>query len=421
MRKFLALCLAAGTLVALALPGVAGAGAETVRVRIVAAGADRAELQSRHGVRHDFGALGFTTDVPASALPALASRPGVRVEQVPYAQPIALAEGAAAGRAPQRSTAVPTARVPWGIHVVYDGTLGTGEPTGGEGIRVAVLDTGIYTGHPDFTGKSFFACLDYTGRGSAPKQGCTDRNGHGTHVAGTIAANGGTGTGIFGVAPAAQLGAYKVCGPSGCAYDDIAAAIDRATADGARIISMSLGGSAGNDLLLAAIRRAVSAGVLVVAAAGNSGPDDDTIAYPAAYPEVVAVASVYQETAGTDYSAANLIVNSWSSRGMAGSSGADGIQEREVEVAAPGYLVESTWKDGGYQTLSGTSMATPHISGLAAKMWNAWGGTADAVRKALQDTARLHDVTRSNQGNGVIQSGRDGYDNAAGYGSARIR
>lgn len=415
MRRPLGLLLGVILLVLVAVPSVAGAQGETVRVGIRGSGAAPGQLARQYGVRHNFGALGFTTDVPEAAVAALMARGDVAVTRVPVWNPLA----EPAGRPGGSTRKLPSTQVPYGIQTMYNGALGSAtKPSGGVGMKVAVIDTGIYTAHADFAGKSFFQCLDYTGAGTVPKSGCADAEGHGTHVAGTIAANGGSdGKGIYGVAPAAALGAYKVCGRRGCYVDDIAAAMDQAVADGAKIISMSLGGSSADAYTRDAAQRAAQAGVLMVVAAGNSGPGDDTIAYPSAYPETLAVASVYQAQAGTDYSAGNLVVNSWSSRGKSDSNGADGIQEREVEVAAPGYMVESTWRDGGYNTISGTSMATPHVSGLAAR---AWQGSAQATRDWLVAQAKKYDVTRSNQGSVGIQEGRQGYDNAAGYGSTRL-
>lgn len=259
----------------------------------------------------------------------------------------------------------PSAQAPWGIVEVNGGS-------GGAGVKVAVLDTGVYKDHLDLKA-NIVDCKDATKRGI--RKGCTDSSGHGTHVAGTISANGGTdGKGILGVAPEAELMAIKVCGASGCWGDDIAAGIYYAADNGANIISMSLGGDTQSSLIRDAIYYAVvDNGVLVVAAAGNDGSADGSIDYPGANVKVIAVGAI-------DSSGA---VPSWSSRGI--NNGDYIIEEREVEFGAPGVSVESTWKDGCYNTISGTSMATPHIAGLAAKLWQ---GSASATRTYLKSIAK---------------------------------
>ncbi|MBI4738052.1 S8 family serine peptidase, partial [Candidatus Woesearchaeota archaeon] len=199
------------------------------------------------------------------------------------------------------------------------------------------------------------------------------------HVSGTIAANGGAdGKGIFGVAPQANLWMVKVCGAGGsCWSDDIATAIRYAADQGTNVISMSLGSNSESTLIRDAITYAVDKGVLVVAAAGNDGPEDGSIDWPGANAAVVAVGAIDSAEA----------VASWSSRGV---NDGDYVKEaREVEFGAPGVSVLSTWSNGCYATLSGTSMATPHVSGLAAKLWQ---GSAAATRQYLQDMAKLHDL-----------------------------
>jgi subtilisin len=311
----------------------------------------------------------------------------------------------------------PSDQTPWGIETIY-GDSGITTTSGGAGVRVAVIDTGI-SSHLDFadkdvTGdgiadKKIAQCLDYTG--GKIKNSCSDGNGHGTHVAGTIAANGGVDNkGIYGVSPDATLLVYKVCTNGGmCSGDAIAAAIKRAADDGANIISISLGGSSLSTSEKNAIDYAVSNGVLVIAAAGNSGPNLNTISYPAAYNKVVSVAALEQGT--------TLRVADFSSRGQDIPFNAE--SDRLVEVSAPGRSIESTWKDGGYNTISGTSMATPHISGLAAKIWftildgNNDGKINDDVRVQMQNSASANDII-----SGI--HARAGYDPAAGLGLARL-
>jgi len=258
----------------------------------------------------------------------------------------------------------PSIQIPWGIEMVNGGS-------GGAGVTVAVLDTGVDTDHPDLI-RRIVDCKDTTKRGI--KNGCEDRNGHGTHVSGIIAADGGNdGKGIYGVAPEANLMEIKVCGAGGnCWGDDIAAGIYYAADHGANIISMSLGGDSPDQQILRAIDYAVDRGVLVVAAAGNDGPDYGTIDYPGAYVKVIAVGAIDKSKNVPD----------WSSRGT--NDGDYIIEEREIEFGAPGVYVYSTYNDGCYATMSGTSMATPHVSGLAAKLWQ---GNAENTRSYLQSIA----------------------------------
>jgi len=273
----------------------------------------------------------------------------------------------------------PSDQTPWGIEKVYNDKTIT-STSGGLGIDVAVLDTGVYKEHLDLAAR-IAQCVDFTGGGPPGtvriKEGsCDDKNGHGTHVAGTIAADAGSdGLGIYGVASQADIFAYKVCGSGGCWTDDIAAAIDYAGSHGAEIVSMSLGGDSQSSLIRDAIAR--NSNVLFVAAAGNDGPSLGSIDYPGANVNVIAAGAID----------INENVPDWSSRGV--NDGDFVIEEREVEFGAPGVSVESTWNDGSYNTISGTSMATPHVSGLAAKLWQ---GNAADTRTFLQDRAKLHDL-----------------------------
>lgn len=332
-------------------------------------------LKNVFGVRHNFD-VGFTTILNENQVPGL-ERGGLEIEKVPLYQitkppgacdpwPKCKSGGGDDGGDTTRQF-TPSDQTPWGIEKIYNNIAIT-STSGGNGVNVALLDTGVNKDHLDLKSR-ITDCKDFT-KGPMIKNTCKDGNGHGTHTAGTILADGGfDNLGIYGVAPDANLMAYKVCS-SGCWTDDIAAAIDFAGNNGANIISMSLGGDSQSSLISAAIAR--NPHVLIVAAAGNDGPADGSIDYPGANSNVVAVGAID----------VNVSVPIWSSRGVNDGDGT--IEEREVEFGAPGVAVESTWNDGSYNTISGTSMATPHVSGLAAKFWQ---GNADNTRIFLQNLA----------------------------------
>ena len=263
----------------------------------------------------------------------------------------------------------PSDQTPWGVETIYNNQAIT-KTSGGSGVNVAILDTGVYKLHPDLKNR-IKDCKDFTQPKPIVEGNCDDKNGHGTHVSGIIAADGGNdGLGIYGVAPEVNLMEYKVCSNSGsCWADDIALAIRTAADNGANIINMSLGSDAESKLIKDGIIYATNKKVLVVTAAGNDGPYQGSIDYPAAQVESVAVGALD----------INLAVTDWSSRGLNSTTAPYILEEKDIEFAAPGANIESTWKDGGYVILSGTSMASPHVAGLAAKLWQ-----KDAINPALE-------------------------------------
>ncbi len=340
------------------------------------------------GVRHNFD-NGFTADLSGIQL-TLAKIFGVEVE--PVEQLHVLPEAVTESTKPDGITAkpskttsirvVPSNQTPWGIETIYNDSA-IASTSGGGGVNVAVLDTGVLKTHPDLKNR-VKQCKDFTNLRVPVKDGvCDDKHGHGTHVSGIILADAGADKlGVYGVAPEAGLFSYKVCGNDGsCWADDIAIAIKTAANNNANIINLSLGANSDNSLIRNAIDYAVPKDVLVVAAGGNDGPDPASIDYPAANFKVVGVGAI-------DVS---ILVPDWSSRGINSSTSFYIVEERDMEFGAPGVNVESTWKNGGYAILSGTSMASPHIAGLAAKLWQATvleGTKAQATRDLLHQLAK---------------------------------
>ncbi|MGH7855696.1 MAG: S8 family serine peptidase [Candidatus Binatia bacterium] len=259
---------------------------------------------------------------------------------------------------------------------------------GSADVTVAVLDTGLQKTHPDFESSRILQGHDYVNDDANPNDDC----GHGTHVSGTVAATTDNARGVAGMSQATIL-PMKVLSPLGllititCSGStaDIAEAIVDATDEGARVISMSLGGGGASNTLRSAVDYAWQQGVLVVAAAGNDGPCSNCVNYPAKYANAIAVSAV----------AAGKGLASYSSTGP------------EIEVAAPGSNVLSTYNDSGYRSLSGTSMATPHVSGALALALSCRPATSATTLRAL-----LHETAED--------LGAAGRDDSYGHGLARI-
>ena len=273
---------------------------------------------------------------------------------------------------------------------------------GDASMPVAIIDTGIDLSHPDLKAKL------WVNPGEVPGNGLDDDGngyiddvhgydfvnedgepedeygvGHGTHVSGIVAAATDNGLGVAGVAPENPLMALKVLGSSGeGTYFDVARAIDYALAQGARVMNLSLGGVEASEVMSDAVQIATATGALLVAAAGNDD-GSNPVFYPAAYDEVLAVAATN------------------SSDGIANFS----VHHPYVDVAAPGVGVYSTFCGGGYGYMSGTSMATPHVSGLAALVW--------AVNPGLTREEVVEQIVGSAKDLGT--PGRDDY-----YGWGRI-
>jgi subtilisin family serine protease len=278
----------------------------------------------------------------------------------------------------------------------------------GRGITVAVVDTGTKIDHPDLAPDIWTNFKEVPGNGvdddhngfvddvhgvdvtsKAQGQDLTDGNGHGTHVAGIIAAA-ANGRGVVGIAPRAKIMTVRALGADGTGTTGaVADGVRYAAANGARIINLSLGSDQSDPQLDAAIAAAAAANVLVVVAAGNESRDlDSTPAYPASTPapNMVGVAATTPQDGRS--------IASFSNFGRV-----------TVPLAAPGEGILSTAKDGGYVLESGTSMASPMVAGVAALMAaaNPRLGAADlrgllmqtAIRSPLRVSAGYVDALRS--------------------------
>jgi subtilisin len=250
----------------------------------------------------------------------------------------------------------------------------------GKGVTVAILDTGIDQNHNDLKGQ-VVAARDFT----SSRFGPSDAQGHGTHCAGIVAATNDE-NGLVGVAPDCKLINAKVLSDQGTGTDNgIANGIRWAVQAGADVLSLSLGSSAESPTIKAAIQDAIQAGKIVVAAAGNSGPNNNTIGYPGGTEGVVCVGATDQRDT----------VANFSSRGT------------QLTIVAPGVQIDSTIPGNRYALMSGTSMATPIVAGAAA-LFVEWATTnnkphtqADFL-KALTETAKELGQ-RTDYGHGLIQ------------------
>lgn len=270
--------------------------------------------------------------------------------------------------------------LPWGIDKVDAEKVWLSNNA--DPIKVGIVDTGISNKHPDL-----LANIKGGVNTINPFRSWNDDNGHGSHIAGIVAALNNS-IGVVGMGPLIDLYAIKVLNASGSGYlSDVIEGIQWGVANHMQVLNMSLGTSSDIQSFHEAVANAKAAGVVLVAAAGNSG---GSVIFPAAYPEVIAVSATDQ----------NNVIASWSSRGP------------EIDLAAPGVSIYSTYKNTGYATLSGTSMATPHVAGAAALVLNTPVGLYDAnvngywdpdeVQKKLQDRAK--------------DLGTPGFDNLFGWG-----
>jgi subtilisin family serine protease len=300
----------------------------------------------------------------------------------------------------------------WALHTIQ--AAQAWDITHCQGIVVAVLDTGIHLEHPDLRsvlwtnmGEIPANGVDDDGNGKADDvhgwhfyQNCNtgacvpqengilqDDNGHGTHVAGIIAAQAGNGIGIAGVSWGAQAMTVKVLDQYGDGYySDVAAGMIYAADNGAKVINLSLGGAESSQLLQDAINYAHHQGVLIVAAAGNDGGN---VLYPAACDHVMAVAASDRDDQRAGFS----------------------NYGPQVDIAAPGDGILSTWPWlDGYYHKRGTSMAAAHVSGAAALLWS-WRPDFSNAQIEHRLASQADDVN--------VESDR-GYDPYLGWGRLNV-
>ena len=265
--------------------------------------------------------------------------------------------------------------IPWGVNRVDADNVWA--LTTANNIKVAIIDTGIDLDHPDLEANI------KGGRNTIrTSRSADDDNGHGTHVAGTVAGVNNS-IGVVGVGHQIDLYAVKALDRRGSGYvSDIIEGIQWSIDNNMNVINMSLGTSSNVTAFHDAVIAARNAGIVVVSAAGNSGPGDNTVIYPAKYPESIAISATTSSDGFASFS----------------SSGP------EVDLAAPGNSIYSTYRNGGYTTMSGTSMATPHVAGAAAMVLSTHPGfTPSQVQSHLQNNAEwLSGLSSNQQGSGLV-------------------
>jgi subtilisin len=260
----------------------------------------------------------------------------------------------------------------------------------GKGIRIAVLDTGVDAAHPDFAGREITTRSFITGAPAA------DGHGHGTHCIGTAAGSADPAQGRrYGVAPEAAIFAGKVLDDSGSGADaGILAGIDWAITNGCEIVSLSLGANirSVSTAYETVGQRALAAGTLIVAAAGNNASrrlgNLGFVGVPANSPSIMAVAALDSELRIADFSAAS-----------------NPVEGGQIDIAGPGVGVYSSWPmPRRTNTISGTSMATPHVAGIAALYAQATGARAQALWTALVDAAQEVALPATDAGAGLVRA-----------------
>lgn len=286
-------------------------------------------------------------------------------------------------------------------------------------VDIAIIDTGVAPSHPDL---NVFAAGSRNFATGSPDW--YDRNGHGTHVAGTAAAVDNT-VGVVGVAPGARIWALKALGDNGSGYlSDIINAVNYVTANASQIevANMSLGFQGQSSAFRTAIANSVAAGVVYVVAAGNSGADvyggdgvfgtsDDF--GPASYPEVAAISAMVDTNgraggggSGTSYGQDDSFASFSNRSANVVANNPVTSPGKAIDLLMPGVNILSTWYNGGYATISGTSMASPHAAGLVG-LYIAQNGR-DRDGDGDHDAADVYAIRQALINGGVTQVSADG-------------
>lgn len=246
----------------------------------------------------------------------------------------------------------------------------------GQGVKVALLDSGIDPDHPDLEG-NYRGGHDFVNHDQEPG----DDNGHGTQVAGVLGAR-ENGFGLIGVAPRAELFAVKVLGSDARgSISDVVKGLEWAIERGIQVVNMSLGTPEDSQALREAVRAAWEDGLVLIAPAGN---ESGRVLYPAAYPEVIAVSA----TDKNDRLA-------WFS-----NSGP------QIELAAPGEEIPATYPGNRYRLATGTSFASPHVAGAAALLISSGVRDNREIRARLQETAEGLGLSPEEEGFGLVDAER---------------
>jgi len=253
---------------------------------------------------------------------------------------------------------------------------------GDSDVTVAVVDQGVKYDHPDLNGNmASNPGYDFVDSDSDPYPDSLSDEYHGTHVAGIAAAETNNGEGVSGIGNSTLISGRALSESGSGSTADIADAIQWAADQGADVINLSLGGGGYTNTMKNAVGYATNNGALVVAAAGNDS--GQPVSYPAAYSECLAVSALDPDETIASYS-------------NVGS---------EIELAAPGTNVLSTWSDDGYRKISGTSMATPVVAGVAGLTLAAYDLTNSELRSHLKATAVDVGLPADEQGSGRVDAG----------------
>ncbi|MEG1310381.1 MAG: S8 family peptidase [Romboutsia sp.] len=278
-------------------------------------------------------------------------------------------------------------KAPYGVDMIKAKSIWE-ESQRGKDVKIAVIDSGCDVNHESLK-DNIIGVKNFTDEDGKNSQIVTDRVGHGTHVIGIIAANGNNNT-IVGVAPDSKIYVLKAIDKTGSGkLSWVVNAIYYAIEQNVDIISMSLGMSQSSEKLERAVKEATNKNILVVCAAGNDGDgnsNDFEYSYPASYVDVISVGAIDKKGVPASFSNSNLV----------------------IDVVAPGVNILSTYPHNQFAILSGTSMATPHVSGSLALLKN-WSEkefqrilTQNELYAQLIKHTRVLNYSRTVQGNGLV-------------------